>query len=86
MDERETVEWRPTLRGGGLGEPVSVEMLTRDVEAMRARWRETSVLPTGAVKAARLHELRFLMDVFAAFPGAELVEGEDAAPERSQAA
>lgn len=74
-DEREVIEWCPTLRGGGLGEPVSVEMLTRDVNAMRARWRAAAVLPTGAAKASRLHELRFLMDVFAAFPGSELVEG-----------
>lgn len=72
MPELSHVTWKRTLRGGGIGEPVAFEMLTADVEEMRAWWRRIDALPTGAAKTIQLAELRLLMDVFATFEGTTL--------------
>lgn len=75
-----TLTWRPTNPDGSIGDPVELRMLERDVEEMRAWWRRLRDLPTGAAKAQGLVELRFLMDMFAAFPGTTSVVDDAGSP------
>lgn len=62
-----------SLDDGTVGDPVEVEMRTADVEEMRSQWKRTFELPEGDDRFLRLRELRFQMDIFAAFPGTTIV-------------
>lgn len=73
--------WQPTLRGGRLGQPRAVDVSDELAAHLRRLWFQIDSLEAGPRRSALIGELRTIMDVFALFPGAQVVELEDAAGE-----
>lgn len=61
-----TVPWRPTLRGGKLGDFVETTLPQSEFDELQALYHEKG--------AAAFGEIRTRMDIWALFPGTTLVE------------
>lgn len=74
---RNMLTWRTSTRGGGLGEPVEVELDNRELTFVTSLANEVATLPVGIERTNRVVELRTMMDLLALLPGT-VIEWEEA--------